>query len=92
MNVPQLTHSAPLFNECEIMTIQNRVYIRTATLFYQSLNGLTPIYMTNMFQNVSNGSTRNTKSSCPIGYMSQEGIYVLVGDHFDTVVLYYIIH
>ncbi len=92
MNVPKLTHYVPLFNECEIMTIQHRVKFGTATLFYKSLNGLTPIYMTNMFQNVGNVSTRNTKSSCPIGYMSQEGIYVLVGDHFDTVVLYYIIH
>ncbi len=63
MNVPKLTHSAPLFNECEIMTIQNRVKLRTATLVYKSLNGHTPIYMANMFQKVANVSTRNTRSS-----------------------------
>ncbi len=63
MNVPKLTHSAFLFNECEIMTIQNSVKFRTATLVYKSLNGLTPIYMTNMFQKVANVSTRNTRSS-----------------------------
>ncbi len=28
----------------------------------------------------------------PIGSMSQGGICVLVGDHYDTMVLYYIIH
>ncbi len=28
----------------------------------------------------------------PIGSMSQWGIYVLVGNHYDTMVLYYIIH
>ncbi len=49
MNVPKLTHSAPLFNECEIMTIQNRLKFRTATLVYNSLNGLTLIDMANMF-------------------------------------------
>ncbi len=63
MNVSKLTHSAPLFNECEIMSIQNRVKFRTATLVYKSLNGLTPIYMANMFQKVANLSTRNTRSS-----------------------------
>ncbi len=45
------------------MTIQNRVKFRTATLVYKSLNGLTPIYMANMFQKVANVSTRNTRSS-----------------------------
>ncbi len=70
MNVPKLTHSAPLFNECDIMTIQNRVKFRTATLVYKSLNGLTPIYMANMFQKVANVSTRNTRSS------QSNGLYV----------------
>ncbi len=45
------------------MAIQNRVKFRTATLVYKSLNGLTPIYIANMFQKVANVSTRNTKSS-----------------------------
>ncbi len=45
------------------MTIQNRVKFRTATLVYKSLNGLTPIYMANMFQKDVNVSTRNTRSS-----------------------------
>ncbi len=63
MNVPKLAHSAPLFNECEIMTIQKRVKFRTITLVYKSLNGLISIYMANMFQKVANVSTRNTRSS-----------------------------
>ncbi len=63
MNVPKLTHSVPLFNECEIMTIQNRVKFRTATLVYKSLNRLTPIYMANMSQKVAIVSTQNTRSN-----------------------------
>ncbi len=63
MNVPKLAHSAPLFNESEIMTIQNRVKFRTATPVYKSVNGLTPIYMADMFQKVANVSTRNTRSN-----------------------------
>ncbi len=35
---------------------------------------------------------RNTRSSQSIGSMSQGGICVLVGNHYDTMVLYYIIH
>ncbi len=34
---------------------------------------------------------RNTRSSQSIGSMSQGGICVLVGNHYDTMVLYYII-
>ncbi len=39
MNVPKLTHSAPLFRECEIMHIKN---VRTVTIVYKTVNGLTP--------------------------------------------------
>ncbi len=63
MNVPKLTHSVRLFNECESMTIKNRIKFRTATLDYNSLNSLTTIYMANIFQKVANVSTRNTSVS-----------------------------
>ncbi len=92
MNVPKLTHSAPLFNECEIMTIQNRVKFRTATLVYKSLNGLTPIYMANMFQKVVMSLLETQEPVSPIGSMSQGGICVFVADYYNTMVLYYIIH
>ncbi len=32
MNVPNLTHSAPLFKECQVMQIQDRVKFRTVTM------------------------------------------------------------
>ncbi len=50
MNVPNLTHSAPLFHQCGVMPIQNRVKFPTVTTVYESLNGLTPDYMKNMFE------------------------------------------
>ncbi len=62
MNVLKLTHSATLFQECEIITIQNSK-IQNCNAVYKSLNGLTPIYMANMFQKVANVFTRNTRSS-----------------------------
>ncbi len=63
MNVPNLTHSAPLLHQCGVMPIQNRVKFRTVTTVYKSLNGLTPDYMKNMFAKVSNITTRSTRLS-----------------------------
>ncbi len=60
INVATLTHSAPLFHQCGVMPIQNRVKFRTVTTVYKSLNGLTPDYMKNMFEKVSNITTRST--------------------------------
>ncbi len=37
--------------------------INSLILVYKSLNGLTPIYIANIFQKVANASTRNTRSS-----------------------------
>ncbi len=74
MNVPKLTYSAPLFNECEIMTIQNRVKFRTATLVYKStwLICSRKLLMSLL-------ETQDPVS--PIGSMPQGGICVLVGNH-----------
>ncbi len=63
MNVPNLTHSAPLFHQCEVIPIQNRVKFRTVTTVYKSLNGLIPDYMKNIFEKVSNITTRSTRLS-----------------------------
>ncbi len=63
MNVSNLRHSAPLFHQCGVMPIQNRVKFRTVTTVYKSLNGLTPNYMKNMFEKVSNITTRSTRLS-----------------------------
>ncbi len=60
MNVPNLTHSAPLFNQCGILPIQNSFKFLTVTTVYKSLNGLTPDYMKNMFEQISNITTRST--------------------------------
>ncbi len=49
MNVPNLTHSAPLFKECQVMPIQDRVKFRTVTIVYKTLHGLTPTYMKEFF-------------------------------------------
>ncbi len=63
MNVPNLTHSGPLFHQCGVMPIQNRVKFWTVTTVYKSLNGLTSEYMKNMFEKVSNITTRSTRLS-----------------------------
>ncbi len=41
MNVPNLTHSAPLFKECQVMPIQDWVNFRTVTMVYKTLHSLT---------------------------------------------------
>ncbi len=63
MDVPRLTHSASLFQKCGVMPIQNRVKFRSVTFVYKCLNGLTPDYMKDMFQKVSDVSQRTTRSS-----------------------------
>jgi hypothetical protein len=63
MNVPRLTHSAPLFEECGIMTIQQRVRYRSATLVYKTLTEVTPEYMHGMFKPIGDISSRTTRQS-----------------------------
>ncbi len=92
MNVPTLAHSAPLFNDCEIITIQNRVKFRTVTLVYESLNGLTTSTWLICSRKLLMSLLETQDPASPIGSMSQGGICVLVGHHYDTMVLYYIIH
>ncbi len=45
MNVPNLTHSVPLFKECQVMPIQDWVKFRTVTMVYKTLHSLTPTDM-----------------------------------------------
>ncbi len=59
INVPNLTHSAPLFKECQIMPIQDYVKIRTVTMVYKTLHSLTPTYMRELITYQSEMSTRN---------------------------------
>ena len=63
MNVPKLTHSEPLFKQCGVMSIQNRVKFRSACLVFKTINGLCPAYMDNMFIPVSTRSSRTTRNS-----------------------------
>ncbi len=46
INIANLTHSSPLFHQCEVMPIQNK--FQTVTTVYKSRNGLTPDYMKNI--------------------------------------------
>ncbi len=61
MNVPNLTHSAPFFKECQVMSIQDRVKFRTVKMVYKTLNSLTPTYMKEFFTYQSEMFTRNTR-------------------------------
>ncbi len=63
MDVPKLTHSAPLFDQCGVMPIQTRVKFRTVTMVYTTFHDLAPPYISNMFQNVSQVSSRVTRSN-----------------------------
>ena len=61
MDVPRLTHSAPLFKQCKVMPIHQRVQYRSAVMMYKMLNDLTPAYMTELVQRQSNVSSRRTR-------------------------------
>ncbi len=49
INMPNLTHSAPFFKECQVMPIQDRIKFRTVTMVYKTLHSLTPTYMKEVF-------------------------------------------
>ncbi len=48
------------FNNVGVMSIQNRVTFGTVTTIYKFLNGITPVYMKNVLEKVSNISKRST--------------------------------
>ncbi len=60
MDVPKLTHSSPLFDQCGVMPIQTCVKFRTVTMVDTKLS---MTYMSNMSQNVLQVSSRATQSS-----------------------------
>ena len=77
MDVPRLTHSAPLFKKCGVLTIQDRVKFRTVVSVYKALNGLSPTYMADMFKKVSAVSKRTTRSSeAGLLYVPKKGLCV----------------
>ncbi len=47
MNLSNLTHSVPLFKECQVMPVQDRVKLRMVTMVYKTLHSLTPTYIKN---------------------------------------------
>ncbi len=69
MNVPNLTHSAPLFKECQVMPIQGLVKFRTVTMVYKTLHSLTPTYTKELFTYQSEMSTRNIRYSKAYTYI-----------------------
>ncbi len=66
MKVPNLTHSAPLFKECQVMIIQDQVKFRNVTMVYKTLHylthtyDLTSTYVKELFTYQSEMYTRNT--------------------------------
>ncbi len=62
-NVPNLTHSVPLFKESQVMPIHDLVIFRTVTMVYKTLHSLTPTYTKELFTYQSDISTRNTRYS-----------------------------
>ncbi len=63
MNMPNLTHSPPLFKECQVIPMQDRVKFRSVTMMYKTLDSLTSTYMKERFTYQSEISTRNTRYS-----------------------------
>ncbi len=90
INVPNLTHSASLFHQCGGNAIQNRVKFRTVTTVYKSLNGLTPDAMKNMFEKLSNITTRSTCLSTTNSlYIPKRNLCVSRrAQHYSSAILY----
>ncbi len=77
MNELNLTHSAPLFKECQVMPIKDQVKFRTVIMVYKTLHSLTPIYMKELFTYQSEMSTRNTRySKANILYVPKQNLCV----------------
>ena len=55
-----MTPSQPLFQQSGLLPIQDRVRFRTVCTVYKALNGLTPEYMSNMFNIKSGRVSRST--------------------------------
>jgi hypothetical protein len=60
---PRLTSSEPLFKECGILKVSDRVKLRSLTTVYKALHDETPSYVTDMFRRVSTVNTRSTRNS-----------------------------
>ncbi len=63
MNMPNLTHSALHFKECQVMPIQDHVKFRTVKMVCNTLHSLTPIYTKELLTYQSEMCTRNTRYS-----------------------------
>ena len=61
--MPGRASSAPLFDNCKIMPIKDRIKYRTSCLIYKAINNLTPQYFSDMFTDISDVSSRNTRLS-----------------------------
>ncbi len=88
MDVPKLTHSAPLFYQCGMMPVQTHVKFRTVTMAYKTLHDLALPYMSNMSKmshtcHPGQHDLSNLTSSMYLGET-----YVLPDGHFGTVEQY----
>ena len=63
MDKTKLEHSEPLFRQCSLLTIQDRIKLRTGTMVYKSIHNQTPSYLTEFFTEKSTVSCRVTRSS-----------------------------
>ncbi len=82
------THSASHFHQFGITPVQNRLKFPTAIIVYKSLHRLTPDYMKDMYQKVSDISI-STKQHCDkhILCIYQRKCYALTEGLFTIVML-----
>ncbi len=57
------TPSSKMFKSLNLMPLKDRVTYRKACMMYKSLNGLAPVYMSEMFKYVDERYSRDTRTS-----------------------------
>ncbi len=74
------TPSSEMFKSLNLMPLRDRVTYRKACMMYKSLNGLAPVYMSEMFKYVHESHSKDTRTSArsdlslPSG--KHKGIYI----------------
>ena len=59
----RFSHSQPLFYKLRWMPLVTRIEYHRSIMVYKSLNGLSPAYLGNMFQQIGIVHQRNTRNS-----------------------------
>ena len=77
-DLPTKTPTKPLLKRLNWMSVKDRVEYRRTVMVYRSLNGTAPQYMKDMFTNVSDVSSRNTR------YVDSSRLYLPAGKHLKV--------